>query len=333
MPDAAVIPLHAELPWFNLEEVCGTAEDWKRLGERLGGAERSVMWIIGEWWNLGERYGERVAIVTAADWRGPRYQTCRDAGWVAKRWNLSGRHDRLTFEHHRLVAKLPDEQARPLLAWCAETNEPRSTRDLLARVKQVRRDTREVELADHIDRVSTILGVQRYGVIYADPPWRFEPRSRISGMDRAADNHYPTMTADELHSLDIPAASDCVMFMWSTIAMLPDAMALLAYWRFGYRSAYGWLKPGPGTGYWSQSDQLELLLVGMRGDVPAPAPGTQPPQVQIFPRTRHSEKPPAFAAMIEAMFPNVPRLEMFCRSPRPGWDTWGAEAECAQSDR
>ena len=36
-----------------------------------------------------------------------------------------------------------------------------------------------------------------YGVIFADPPWRFEPYSRITGMDRAADNHYPTMTTDE----------------------------------------------------------------------------------------------------------------------------------------
>jgi hypothetical protein len=39
---------------------------------------------------------------------------------------------------------------------------------------------------------------RRYGVILADPPWRFEPRSRDSGMDRAADNHYPTMDTDEI---------------------------------------------------------------------------------------------------------------------------------------
>ena len=28
-----------------------------------------------------------------------------------------------------------------------------------------------------------------HDVIYADPPWRFEPYSRRIGMDRAADNH------------------------------------------------------------------------------------------------------------------------------------------------
>jgi hypothetical protein len=44
---------------------------------------------------------------------------------------------------------------------------------------------------------------KRYGLILADPPWRFEPYSRSSGMDRAADNHYPTMTLDEICAMDV----------------------------------------------------------------------------------------------------------------------------------
>jgi hypothetical protein len=38
----------------------------------------------------------------------------------------------------------------------------------------------------------------RYGVIYADPEWRFEVYSRETGMDRAADNHYPTSATEEI---------------------------------------------------------------------------------------------------------------------------------------
>ena len=52
-----------------------------------------------------------------------------------------------------------------------------------------------------------------YGVIFADPPWRFEPYSRITGMDHAADNHYATMTTDEIKALPVPAAPDCVLFL------------------------------------------------------------------------------------------------------------------------
>jgi N6-adenosine-specific RNA methylase IME4 len=55
--------------------------------------------------------------------------------------------------------------------------------------------------------------------------------------------------------------------------------------------------------------------------------------VLTLPRGRHSEKPAAFAEMIEAMFPSVPRLEMFARSPRAGWDAVGAEAEYGESER
>ena len=52
-----------------------------------------------------------------------------------------------------------------------------------------------------------------YGVIFAGPSWRFEPYSRITGMDRTADNHYATMTTDEIKALPVPAASDCVLFL------------------------------------------------------------------------------------------------------------------------
>jgi N6-adenosine-specific RNA methylase IME4 len=42
-------------------------------------------------------------------------------------------------------------------------------------------------------------------------------------------------------------------------------------------------------------------------------------------RGAHSEKPELFAAMIERLWPNTPKLEMFARRPRPGWDAWGNE--------
>ena len=54
--------------------------------------------------------------------------------------------------------------------------------------KAERRAKRELELATK----QTALPTKRYGVIVADPEWRFEPYSRETGMDRAADNHYPT---------------------------------------------------------------------------------------------------------------------------------------------
>jgi ParB-like chromosome segregation protein Spo0J len=56
-----------------------------------------------------------------------------------------------------------------------------------AEVRKVQRAVREAELGAK----QAALPEKKYGVIYADPPWRFEPYSRDTGMDRAADNTTP----------------------------------------------------------------------------------------------------------------------------------------------
>lgn len=168
------------------------------------------------------------------------------------------------------------------------------------------------------------LGRQLYSVIYADPPWRFQPYSRISGMDRAADNHYPTMTLADISALRVPAADDCVLFLWATAPMLPQALDVIAAWGFTYKSHCIWVKEHIGTGYWFRNLH-ELLLVATRGAVPAPPPGWRLPSVFHEPTGRHSEKPSAFAEMIEHWFPNLPKVELFARTARDGWDCWGNE--------
>jgi N6-adenosine-specific RNA methylase IME4 len=194
--------------------------------------------------------------------------------------------------------------------------------------KQERRAEREYELAARTIASAQALGVdgKRYGVILADPPWRFEPYSRETGMDRAADNHYPTMMLAAIQALHLPAADDCVLYLWATAAMLPEALDAIAAWGFTYKSLHGWAKPGLGTGYWVR-DNLELLLIATRGQPVAPAPGQQSPSLIEAARGRHSEKPDVFVAMIERLYPSTPKLEMFARQPRAGWDVWGNEVE------
>src|SRR5262245_21465670 len=166
-----------------------------------------------------------------------------------------------------------------------------------------------------------------YGVIYADPPWRFEPYNRETGMDRSADNHYPTMTIADIMDLTVPAADDCVLFLWATSAMLPEALDIMEAWDLEYKTHIIWLKDRIGTGYWARN-QHELLLIGTRGDIPAPAPGEQPTSVIKAPVGKHSAKPDVFRKLIEDMFPSLPRIEMFARgAPAMGWDTWGNETE------
>ena len=107
--------------------------------------------------------------------------------------------------------------------------------------------------------------------------------------------------------------------------MLPAALRVMAGWGFAYKSQLIWNKDRTGTGYWFRNKH-ELLLVGTRGDVPAPAMGDQWPSVVDAPVDVHSAKPEVFAKMIEEYFPNLPKIELNARRARPGWDVWGLEA-------
>jgi N6-adenosine-specific RNA methylase IME4 len=191
--------------------------------------------------------------------------------------------------------------------------------------KADRRAQRELDLAT----AQTALPSRRYGVIVADPEWRFEPYSRETGMDRAADNHYPTSGTDVIAARDVPsiAADDCVLFLWATVPLLADAMDVLKAWGFTYKSHAVWDKIHIGTGYWFRN-RHELLLVGTTGNIPAPAMGDQFASVMTIARKEHSAKPEQFLELIEQYFPNLPKIELNRRGPsRPGWDAWGNEVE------
>jgi N6-adenosine-specific RNA methylase IME4 len=171
----------------------------------------------------------------------------------------------------------------------------------------------------------------KFGVIVADPEWHDDVYSEDTGMNRHASRHYTTSDIETLKARKVEsiAADDCVLFLWSTNQHLDVAIDVLRAWGFEYASHYIWRKPTMGLGYWNRSVH-EVLLIGTRGNIPCPAMGTQRESVIDAPRGQHSAKPEIFLEMIEAYFPNVPKVELNCRGkPRPGWDAWGNEAEVA----
>ena len=199
-----------------------------------------------------------------------------------------------------------------------------------AAAKRALRDAREIKLGSKIMAANAALPAlgQRFGLIYADPPWRFEPRSRETGMDRAADNHYPTMPLAEIIAMGpkIPAAESAVLFLWATVPGLVAALDVMQAWGFAYKSHLVWMKSRFGTGYWSRNLH-EILLIGTKGtELPAPAAGTQPLSVIGAPVSAHSTKPERFRDIIEHIYPTLPKLELFARTARPGWTAWGAES-------
>ena len=172
-------------------------------------------------------------------------------------------------------------------------------------------------------------GIEKFGVIVADPGWHDHVYSEQTAGRQAA-FHYMTVPIEVIKALAVAsiAADDCVLFLWSTNQHLREAMDVLEEWGFAYASHYIWRKPSMGRGYWNRSVH-EVLLIGTRGGIPCPAPGAQHKSVIDAPRgERHSEKPEVFLEMIELYFPTLPKIELNRRGPpRPGWKAWGNQAE------
>lgn len=167
-----------------------------------------------------------------------------------------------------------------------------------------------------------------YPVYYADPAWKYQVHSDVTGGEKSADNHYPTMTTDEIVAQMVELIGGdhpAVLFQWATNSMLLDGLRVMEACGFAYVHHWIWDKEDIGMGYWGR-DRHELLLIGRRGDVACPLPEMLPPTVYREQKGEHSAKPDYFAEQIEKFYPDIPKLELNCRRPRPGWDAWGYEA-------
>jgi N6-adenosine-specific RNA methylase IME4 len=165
----------------------------------------------------------------------------------------------------------------------------------------------------------------KYDVIYADPPWTFVTYSP-KGKGRSAEAHYPCMTLAEIAALPVKqwAAQASVLYLWSTVPHLVNALSMIDAWGFRYVSAFVWVKDRIGTGYWARN-RHEHLLIGARGSKVCPARGLAIDSVIEGQQRQHSQKPDRAAEIIEHYHPDARKLEMFARQRRPGWDVWGTE--------
>ncbi|MFC6491158.1 MT-A70 family methyltransferase [Nitratireductor sp. GCM10026969] len=216
--------------------------------------------------------------------------------------------------------------------------DPDNRRELMKVAKDLRSDQQKARHQVRLAHMSMIAEKgapsapgklnRAYPVYYADPPWKYGVRSEVTGREKSAENHYPTMATEEIVSLLaelLGGSTPAVFFCWATNPILFTGLRVLEACGFTYVHHWIWDKEVAGTGYWGR-DRHELLLIGRRGDIAAPLPGSQPETVHRERKGAHSVKPDFFAETIERLYPDMPRLELFCRRPRPGWDAWGYEA-------
>lgn len=184
----------------------------------------------------------------------------------------------------------------------------------------------------------------QYRTIVVDPPWHYKdwPGSTLSGVypgytaetfERRPKARtkiaYPTLTVAEIAALPVRDLADpkgCHLYLWTTNRYLRDAFGVVKAWGFRYSQLLVWAKTpmglGPGGTYAQSAEFVIFARCGSLRHI------KRIDSVWFnWPRTgKHSQKPEHFMDLVESVSPG-PRLEMFSRRHRLGWDVWGDQVE------
>jgi N6-adenosine-specific RNA methylase IME4 len=206
-----------------------------------------------------------------------------------------------------------------------------SDRDILAKAKQIRKDAMQerrslriasIEKKRANNRPLTAANDGVYNVVYADPAWDYISQETLG---------YPTMSLEEIKAMPVNkiASEDAVLFMWCSASLIADALKVIETWGFNYKTHAIWNKQRNGQGVYFRI-QHELLLVATRGVVPEVPYHAREASVFTDMVGAPSEKPKRMREVIDNMYPELKKIELFCRGePANGWDGWGNE--CAVS--
>lgn len=183
-----------------------------------------------------------------------------------------------------------------------------------------------------------------YSIIYMDAPLRFEVRDRKTGLGKSPDAHYDTMTDEDFLALPVPdwAAKHAHLVAWMYDPKIPVMMKAAEQWGFRYCTVlFRWLKTtydnrdqiplfvAPetlnfGTGYHTRGGGCEECWLFKKGDG-LPVLRHDIRKEFYSPIREHSRKPDEVPGWLVDLYGDHPRLEMFARTQRPGWDVFGDE--------
>ncbi|OJU08709.1 MAG: DNA methyltransferase [Clostridiales bacterium 43-6] len=174
----------------------------------------------------------------------------------------------------------------------------------------------------------------KFNCIYADPPWQYKVYSK-KGQGRSAENHYGTMSKDDIYSLPVSdiADDDCVLFLWVTFPCLLEGLETLKRWGFNYKTlGFCWVKRCKkqthkwfwGLGFWTRANP-EICIIGIKGNPKRISKAVH--SVVDTPIEQHSKKPDVVRNRIVELLGNIPRIELFARSECDGWMCLGNEID------
>ena len=177
---------------------------------------------------------------------------------------------------------------------------------------------------------------KKYQIILADPPWEYTLTGSTKNARGLAKQNYPEMKLADIKSLPVKdiKTDNAMLFLWATFPMISEALEVITSWGFTYKTAaFIWLKTNPITGkhFWGMGKytraNAEVVLLGISNGTKAltDIKSRSIHQIVECPCQKHSQKPEEVRRRIELLCGDVPRIELFARVKRSGWDSWGNE--------
>ena len=174
---------------------------------------------------------------------------------------------------------------------------------------------------------------KRYKIIYADPPWKYV---KLNFYDKKGVNNkvYDRMELEDICKLNVNdiADKDSLLFMWTTAPFLQKAFKVIEDWGFKYVTmAFVWVKTYSngnsitGMGRYTRSS-TEYVLLAKKGKGVI-RKGTNVHQLIKSNLEKHSKKPDEIRERIKELCGDIPKVELFAREKKGGWDVWGNEVE------
>ena len=170
--------------------------------------------------------------------------------------------------------------------------------------------------------------MKKYRTILADPPWEMD-FVKLKMRPNQVAMPYSTMSLIEIGNLGIELrpylAENCNLFLWTTHTYLPNAFKVISDWGFKYHCCLTWDKTN-GRPCWGFKRKTEFCLYAYRGKITVNQRGEFIPTLFTEKLTTHSTKPQILYDILERNTP-APRLELFARNKREGWDSIGFDID------
>ena len=174
---------------------------------------------------------------------------------------------------------------------------------------------------------------ETYGLIYADPPWKQSKGGKKSVRENSSGKplDYPTCSLDEIKEhLRLATEStieNSILFLWTIDKYLFEAQQIAESLGYKLHARMIWDKVTRIPAAFTVRYGHEYLLYMYKGKLTPVAKDERGKIHTVFRErvTKHSKKPDIAYEIIERLYPNLKKLEMYARETRDGWDSFGNE--------